>query len=80
MVGLNVTDFLPHGLYQEFGNIIWDFCKHYSRNQETLEIEYNPYTMNSPDLQCKPGLLWNCMLNGYATRCLILRADVTFAS
>ncbi len=43
MVGLNVTDFLPHGLYQEFGNIIWDFCKHYSRNLETGEVIYNPY-------------------------------------
>ena len=43
MVGLNVTDFLPHGLYQEFGNIIWNFCKHYSRNVETGEVIYNPY-------------------------------------
>ncbi len=43
MVGLNVTDFLPHGLYQEFGNIIWDFCKHYSRDTETGEVIYNPY-------------------------------------
>jgi len=43
MVGLSVTDFLPHGLYQEYGDIAWDFMKHYSRNQETGEIVYNPY-------------------------------------
>ena len=42
MVGLNVTDFLPHGLYQEFGQITWDFVKHYSRNLETGEVIYNP--------------------------------------
>ena len=43
MVGLNVTDFLPHGLYQEFGPITWDFVKHYSRDLETGEVVYDPY-------------------------------------
>ena len=42
MVGLNVTDYLPHGLYQEFGRIAWDFAKHYSRNLENGEVIYNP--------------------------------------
>ncbi len=43
MVGLNVTEFLPHGLYQEYAGIFWDFAKHYSRNHETGEIAYNPF-------------------------------------
>jgi hypothetical protein len=43
MVGLSVTDFLPHGLYQEYGDIAWNFMKHYSRNQETGAIEYDAY-------------------------------------
>ncbi len=43
MVGLNVTDYLPHGLYQEYGRICWDYAKHFSRNQETGEVVYNPY-------------------------------------
>lgn len=42
MVGLSVTDYLPHGLYQEYGTIAWNFMKHYSRNQATGEIVYNP--------------------------------------
>ena len=43
MVGLNITDYLPHGLYQEFGRICWDYAKHFSRNLETGEVIYNPY-------------------------------------
>lgn len=43
MVGLNVTEFLPHGLYQEYAGIFWNFAKHYSRNPETGEIAYNPF-------------------------------------
>ncbi|MCI6886859.1 MAG: prolyl oligopeptidase family serine peptidase [Lachnospiraceae bacterium] len=43
MVGLNITDYLPHGLYQQFGKICWDYAKHFSRNQETGEVVYNPY-------------------------------------
>ena len=40
MVGLNIFEFLPHGLYQEYAYVAWDFMKHYSRNQETKEIVY----------------------------------------
>ena len=43
MVGVSFTEFLPHGLYPEYGNLFWDYVKHFSRNQETGEIEYNPY-------------------------------------
>ncbi len=43
MVGLNITDYLPHGLYQEFGRLCWDYAKHFSRNMETGEVVYNPY-------------------------------------
>ena len=43
MVGATVTQFLNHALYPEYANLAWDFAKHYSRNQETLEIEYDPY-------------------------------------
>lgn len=43
MVGLNVTEFLPHGLYQEYAGIFWNFAKHYSRNLETGEVVYNPF-------------------------------------
>ncbi len=43
MVGLNITEFLPHGLYQEYAKLAWDFLKHYSRNQQTDEIVYNPH-------------------------------------
>jgi hypothetical protein len=43
MVGLNVTEFLPHGLYQEYAKVVWNFLKHYSRNLETGAVIYNPY-------------------------------------
>ena len=43
MVGLTVTEFLPHGLYPEYTKLAWDYVKHFSRNQETGEIIYNPY-------------------------------------
>ena len=43
IVGLTVTEFLPHGLYPEYSKIAWDFCKHYRRNVETGEVIYNPY-------------------------------------
>ena len=43
MVGLNITDYLPHGLYQEFGRLCWDYAKHFSRNLESGEVIYNPY-------------------------------------
>ena len=41
-VGLTVTEFLPHGLYPEYTKLAWDFVKHFSRDQETGEIIYNP--------------------------------------
>ncbi len=43
MVGLSVTEFLPHGLYPEYAKIAWDFAKHYSRNTETGEVIYDPW-------------------------------------
>ena len=43
MVGMNVTEKLIHALYPEYGRIAWDYIKHFSRNPETLEIEYCPY-------------------------------------
>ena len=43
MVGLTVTEFLPHGLYPEYTKLAWDYVKHFTRNQETGEIIYNPY-------------------------------------
>ncbi len=42
MVGLTVTEFLPHGLYPEYAKVAWDFCKHYTRNTQTGEVEYHP--------------------------------------
>ena len=43
MVGLTVTEFLPHGLYPEYAKVAWEFCKHFSRNVETGEVIYDPY-------------------------------------
>ena len=43
MVGFNYTESATHGLYVEYANVAWDFMKHYSRNQETKEIIYDPY-------------------------------------
>ena len=43
MVGLSIIEDLPHGLYQEYAKIAWNFMKHYSRNQETGEIVYAPW-------------------------------------
>ena len=43
MVGVTFTEFLPHGLYPEYGNLFWNYVKHFSRNQETGEVVYNPY-------------------------------------
>ena len=41
MVGLNVTEDLVHALYPEYGEIIWNFYKHYARDPETAEIYYS---------------------------------------
>ena len=42
MVALAYTMNLQHALYPEYGKIAWDFFKHYSRDQKTLAIKYNP--------------------------------------
>jgi len=42
MVGLSVTEFLPHGLYEAYAELAWNFMKHYDRNQQTGAIEYSP--------------------------------------
>ena len=43
MISLNVTEDLPHGLYQEYGKIVWDYMKHFARDTETYEVRYNPF-------------------------------------
>lgn len=43
MVALSITEGPVHALYPEYAKILWDFAKHYSRNQETGAVEYNPY-------------------------------------
>ena len=43
MAGVNYTENNKHALYAEYANVVWDFCKHYSRDPETKEIIYNPY-------------------------------------
>ena len=42
MVGLNVTEGIPHGLWQVYGEIAWDYMKQFSRDPETKEIIYTP--------------------------------------
>ena len=43
MVGIAYTANLKHALYPEFGPLAWDWAKHFSRDQETGEIIYDPY-------------------------------------
>ncbi|GHV28301.1 hypothetical protein FACS18948_7010 [Clostridia bacterium] len=43
MVGLGVTDDLTHALYPAFADILWDYVKHFSRNQETGEVVYDRF-------------------------------------
>ncbi len=43
LVAVSFTEGLIHALYPEYGFLGWNFMKHYTRNPETLEIEYNPY-------------------------------------
>ena len=43
MVGVTYITSINHALYPQHAQMLWDFFKHYSRNQETLEIEYDPY-------------------------------------
>ncbi len=42
MVGLNVTEFLPHGLYEEYAGISWNFMKRFSRESKTGKLLYTP--------------------------------------
>ena len=43
MVGVSVTEAMQHALYPPYADLFWEFVKHYSRDQETGEIVYNPY-------------------------------------
>lgn len=43
MVGISYVECINHCLYPQYANMIWDFFKHYSRNLDTLAVEYNPY-------------------------------------
>ena len=43
MISVSYTEGLVHALYPGYGQIMWDFSKHYSRDAETGEIIYNPY-------------------------------------
>lgn len=43
MVGLNVVEFIPHGLYQEYAKLAWDYFRQFSRDQKTGEIVYHSY-------------------------------------
>jgi len=42
MVGVNVTEHLIHALYQEYGEVVWNFFHHYARDPETKAVIYNP--------------------------------------
>ncbi len=41
MLSLNITEGLPHGLYQEYGVLGWNFMKHYARDPKTGKLRYN---------------------------------------
>jgi poly(3-hydroxybutyrate) depolymerase len=43
MVALAYTTNLAHALYPEYGKIAWEFFRHYSRDQKSGAIKYNPY-------------------------------------
>ena len=43
MVALAYTANLIHALYPEYAKVGWDFAKHYSRDQKTGAIRYNPH-------------------------------------
>lgn len=40
LMGLNVTEYLRHSLWPGYGEIAWNFFRHYRRNAATGEIEY----------------------------------------
>ena len=43
MVALNYVKDLIHALYPPYASISWDYMKHFSRDQKTGAIQYNPY-------------------------------------
>lgn len=43
MVELDYIDDIAHALYPEYAKMVWNFVKHYSRDQETKKVVYNPY-------------------------------------
>ena len=43
MVALSYIENLNHALYPEYAKLAWEFAKHYSRDQKTGAINYNPY-------------------------------------
>ena len=43
MVALAYQENLIHALYPEYAKVGWDFAKHFSRDQKTGAIKYNPY-------------------------------------
>ena len=43
MVGLSITEALTHNLYPAYGDLFWDFVKHYSRDLETGDVIYTEY-------------------------------------
>jgi dienelactone hydrolase len=43
MVALNYVKDLIHALYPEYATIGWEYMKHFSRDQQTGAIKYNPY-------------------------------------
>jgi poly(3-hydroxybutyrate) depolymerase len=42
MVALAYTENLVHALYPDYAKVGWDFAKHFSRDQKTGAIRYNP--------------------------------------
>jgi len=43
MVAVSYTENLNHALYPEYAKIFWEFSKHYSRDQKSGRIKYDPY-------------------------------------
>ena len=41
LMGLNVTEYLVHSLWPGYGDIAWDFFRHYRRDAKTGEIVYS---------------------------------------
>ena len=44
MIALSVTEGLVRALYPKYGKIMWNFARHYSRDQKTGAIKYKPYS------------------------------------